>query len=59
MSKNFKYWQVKYKEYNKPEQVKEYFGYLTEKELIAFFGLEDPEIEWYNIKEFNYRDSIY
>lgn len=29
----------------------EYIGYKTRDEIIEFFGLEEPDIEWYEIKE--------
>lgn len=29
----------------------EFIGYKTQAEVIEFFGLEDPDIEWYEITE--------
>lgn len=29
----------------------EFIGYKTRDEVIAFFGLEEPDIEWYTITE--------
>jgi len=29
----------------------EFIGYKTQAEVIEFFGLEDPDIEWYKITE--------
>ncbi len=29
----------------------EYIGFKTETEIIEFFGLEEPDIEWYEIIE--------
>lgn len=29
----------------------EYIGYKTRDEIIEFFGLEEPDIEWYEITE--------
>lgn len=54
MSREFKCWQIKFKEKGKSEQLTKHLGHLTEKEVIKFFGLEDPEVEWYNIQEIKY-----
>ena len=51
MSKEFKCWQVRYKERGKSEQLSKHIGHLTEDEVIKFFGLDDPEIEWYDVEE--------
>lgn len=29
----------------------EFIGYKSQNEVIAFFGLEEPDIEWYTITE--------
>ena len=51
MSREFKCLQVRYKERGKSEQLSKHIGHLTEDEVIKFFGLDDPEIEWYNVEE--------
>ena len=59
MNKEFKCWQVHYKERGKSSQTSKHLGHLTEEEVIKFFGLNDPEIEWYDVQEITYIDSIY
>ena len=54
-TKEFKYWQIRYREAGKSEiQTTKHLGHLTEAEVIKFFGLNDPDIEWYDIKELKY-----
>lgn len=54
-SKDFKCWQVRYREAGKSEtRTTRHLGHLTEAEVIKFFGLLDPDIEWYDIKEIKY-----
>lgn len=31
-------------------------GYLTREEVIKFFGLNEPDVEWYKIKETKIED---
>jgi len=51
-SKEFKCWQVRYREAGKSEtRTTKHLGHLTEAEVIKFFGLNDPDVEWYDIKE--------
>lgn len=57
--RKFKCWEIHYKEKNKSEKITKHLGYLTKDEIIKFFGLNDPEIEWYDIKEITYVNSIY
>lgn len=54
-SKDFKCWQVRYREAGKSEtQTTRHLGHLTEAEVIKFFGLNSPDVEWYDIKEIKY-----
>lgn len=54
-TKEFKCWQIIYKETGKSEtQITKHLGHLTEAEIIKFFGLNDPDVEWYYIKELKY-----
>lgn len=53
MTKTFKCWQVRYREVGKSTQSTKHLGHLTEDEVIKFFGLDEPEVEWYEVKEIN------
>ena len=45
-------WTIKFKEYGKNHIGTCYHsGNLSRKEVIEFFGLNDPDIEWYKITE--------
>ncbi len=35
----------------------EYIGYHNREEVIEFFGLENPDVEWYEIKEVPYKET--
>lgn len=51
----FKCWIVRYREVGKSEtRITRHLGHLTEAEVIKFFGLNDPDVEWYDIKEQKY-----
>ena len=54
-TREFKCWQIRYREAGKSEtRTTKHLGHLTEAEVIKFFGLNDPDIEWYDIKEQKY-----
>lgn len=54
-TREFKCWQIRYREAGKSEiQTVKHLGTRTEAEVIMFFGLLDPDIEWYDIKEIKY-----
>ena len=58
MTREFKCWQVRFREVGKSQtNVTKHLGHLTEEEVINFFGLEDPDIEWYDVEELIYRDN--
>ena len=51
-TREFKCWQIRYREAGKSEtRTTKHLGHLTEAEVIKFFGLNDPDVEWYDIKE--------
>lgn len=54
MSREFKCWQVRFREKGKSEKLTKHLGYLSKEEVIKFFGLNNPEIEWYDIQEITY-----
>lgn len=54
MNREFRCWQVRYREKGKKEHLSKHLGYLTKEEVIKFFGLDDPEVEWYDIEEVKY-----
>ena len=56
MNKEFKCWQVRFKEKGRSEQVTKHLGHLTEEEVIKFFGLKSPEIEWYDVQEITFNN---
>lgn len=33
-----------------------YIGYSDREEVIKFFGLENPDVEWYEIEEVPYKE---
>lgn len=33
----------------------EFIGYKTREQVIEFFGLREPDIEWYKIEECEYQ----
>ncbi len=35
----------------------EYIGYHNREEVIEFFGLENPDVEWYEIEEVPYKEN--
>ncbi len=35
----------------------EYIGYSDREEVIKFFGLENPDVEWYEIEEVPYKEE--
>lgn len=54
-TKEFKCWQIRYREAGNSEiRTTKHLGTRTEAEVIMFFGLLDPDIEWYDIKEIKY-----
>lgn len=49
---NTKSWEVRFKEVGHKPSSTTHTGYLqTEKEVVDFFGLEEDDIEWYEIEE--------
>lgn len=45
-------WEIIYKEVNRPRpNTTSYTGYKTREEVIEFFGLEEPDVEWYEIEQ--------
>ena len=55
MSREFKCWEIKFKETNKDKiHTTKHLGHMTEDEVVKFFGLEDVDIEWYDIEEVKY-----
>ncbi len=35
----------------------EYIGYHNREEVIEFFGLENPDVEWYEIEDVPYKEN--
>mgnify|MGYP007113739400 CR=1 FL=1 len=35
----------------------EHIGYFTREQVIEFFGLENPDVEWYEIEEVPYKEN--
>lgn len=35
----------------------EFIGYKSQNEVIEFFGLEEPDIEWYEITEVSQEET--
>lgn len=54
MSREFKCWQVRFREKGKSEKLTKHLGHLNKEEVIEFFGLNSPEIEWYDVQEITY-----
>lgn len=48
----YKHWAAKIKEHgNDNILTPTYWGYVDKKYLIDFWGLNDPDVEWYEIYE--------
>lgn len=46
------YWIITIKEVNSDHTIEtEYLGNIDRKGLIDFYGLEEPDVEWYKIEE--------
>lgn len=49
---DYKYWQVTIKEVgNETPLVTKYYGTIDRKGIIDFYGLKEPDVEWYKIQE--------
>lgn len=46
-------YKVTFKEFNRNERTVYHSGNRTEEEVIAHYGLNDPEIEYYKIEKIN------
>lgn len=47
-----KHYQITIKEIGREKPIEtEYIGNIDRRKLIEFFGLEEPDVEWYRIKE--------
>lgn len=58
MGKEYRYWKVEAKEkYSDMILHPELHGYYDRNDVIEFFGLNEPDIEWYNITEYNNEDN--
>ena len=55
MNREFKAWRVRFREKGESEQMTQHLGHLSKEEVIKFFGLNSPEIEWYDVEELNYK----
>lgn len=45
-------WEITIKEVDKKEPFKTtHIGNLTKKEVVDFFGLEEPDVEWYKVEQ--------
>ena len=43
-------WKVTIKEYGSDHTIEtEYIGNVSYKEVVAWYGLTDPDVEWYEI----------
>lgn len=53
-----RHWKVRLKE-RASEHIltPEHIGYLSREQVIEFFGLEEPDIEWYDIEEVPYKEN--
>lgn len=48
----YKHYQITIKETGTDKPITtEYHGNIDEQGLVAFFGLENPDVEWYKIEE--------
>lgn len=49
-----KKYKIIYKEIGKPKPGTTYYtGYKTEAQVIEFFGLNEPDVEWYKVELIN------
>lgn len=49
-----KKYRITYKEARKPKPGSTYYtGDKTEAQVIEFFGLDEPEVEWYKVELIN------
>lgn len=49
-----KKYRITYKEVGKPKPDTTYYtGNKTEAQVIEFFGLDEPEVEWYKVELIN------
>lgn len=47
-----RHWKIRVKERGSDHILTpEYIGYSDREEMIDFFGLENPDVEWYEIEE--------
>lgn len=54
-NREFKCWEVRFREKGKSKtHTTKHLGHMTEDEVIKFFGLEDTDVEWYDVKELKY-----
>ena len=37
--------------------VTEFFGDIDRRKVVEFYGLEEPDVEWYRIEELKYSDK--
>lgn len=57
MEKEYRRWKVEAKEkYSDSILCPELHGYYDKDDVIKFFGLDQPDIEWYRIIEDNEED---
>lgn len=50
------YWIITIKEVNSDHTIEtEYLGNIDRKGLIDFYGLEEPDVEWYKIEELPFK----
>lgn len=50
MSKRI-HWRVYIKEWNTPHEIMtEYIGNMTREQIIEFYGLNEPDVEYYRIE---------
>ena len=55
-----KFYLITIKEKNNPHVIEtEYLGNVDEKFLIDFFGLNDDDVEWYEIKELEHKVMVF
>lgn len=53
-----RHWKIRLKERGADHVLTpEYIGYHDREEVIEFFGLENPEVEWYEIEEVPYTEN--
>ena len=46
-----RHWEIKIKEFKTPHVIETaHYGNLSRKEVIDFFGLNNADVDWYEIK---------